>query len=545
MSCPSTLNWSIYVDGELEPEDARHAELHLVSCLACRAEVVALQEESVALVNALYERSSVPLRPALSAAPARDLALGLPAAVAAVMVVLTVAGLLIDQRLPSVLDLLHPRRLMGAYEMAFDSVFMLRRQLPGLFDLATSVGVVAAISALGCAGVHALSRRLLRSSSVGLLLILALTSPDAAHAIDLRLDQDTHIGRDQTIDETLVCTGERIAVDGTIDGDLVVGAERFNLRGAVTGNLYVFGGEVEIEGHVAGSVILIGEHVRLGGTVDGGVLLGGERLTVDGAARVGRDITLFGNGVRLDGSAERDVNFAGEWLEVSGAIARDLHVLGAERVSLLDGARIGGDVRARLWRASEIEQAATATIGGELNVEEESIVREHYLARYADPGFYLMLLVAAAAAFVFGLLLYALDPRLFEADPPDTRSFFRSLGTGFVMVLAGPVALALIALTVIGLPVAFLLGFILIAAVYSSYVLVAGLVGQAAVRPSGPGLGAFAPSLLAGVLILSAASALPFVGPPLRIVAVLFGLGCLFERARGLRALNLRGTNTR
>ena len=53
--------------------------------------------------------------------------------------------------------------------MVFDSVFMLRRELPALFDLATSVGAVAAISALGCAAVHALSRRILRSSSVGLL----------------------------------------------------------------------------------------------------------------------------------------------------------------------------------------------------------------------------------------------------------------------------------------------------------------------------------------------------------------------------------------
>jgi hypothetical protein len=96
-------------------------------------------------------------------------------------------------------------------------------------------------------------------------------------------------------------------------------------------------------------------------------------------------------------------------------------------------------------------------------------------------------------------------------------------------------------MTVVGIPVAVLGLFFLISAVYTSYVIVAGLVGQAVLTPSGPGLGSFAPSLLVGVLILGAIAALPFIGVAVRILAVLFGLGCLFERARGLHALNLGG----
>jgi hypothetical protein len=138
-------------------------------------------------------------------------------------------------------------------------------------------------------------------------------------------------------------------------------------------------------------------------------------------------------------------------------------------------------------------------------------------------------------------LIYLLDPRLFDADPPDARGFLRSLGIGFAVLLSGPVAIGLIGMTIVGIPVAVLALFILISAIYTSYVLVAGLVGQAVLTPSGSGVGAFAPSLLVGVLILSAIAALPFIGLAVRILAVLFGLGCLFERARGVHALNLRG----
>ena len=542
MSCPSEFTWSVYADGELPPDELRRAEMHLVSCRDCRNRVVALSEEVAAIESALHERAPATASLPRRSAPARDLAWGLPAAVAAVTTVLAIAGLLIELRLPGVFELLNPKRLTGAYEMIFDSVFMLRSTLPGLFELGVSVGAVAAFSALGCAAVHALSRRIARSTSQLLVLVLLMAAPDAARALDFRRDQDTHIGAGETVSETLVCTGEVVTVDGTIDGDLVVGAERFTLNGTVTGTLYVFGSEVEIDGVVQGSAVVIGERVRLGGRVDGAVTLGGERLTIMDGARLGRDVALFGEGARVEGWAARDVAFAGEWIEVRGEIGRDLHVLGADRIKLLDSARVGRDVRAHLWgRQEEVDRAPGATVGGEVRVANELPVREHYLAHYTQPGFYLMLLVGAAATFIFGLLIYLLDPRLFEADPPDARSFFRSLGTGFVVLLAGPVGLLLVGLTVVGIPVAVLGLFLLVSAVYASYVLVAGLVGQAVVTPAAPGLGGFAPSLLVGVLIVSAAAALPFVGPAVRIVAVLFGLGCLFERVRGLQALNLRG----
>jgi len=310
----------------------------------------------------------------------------------------------------------------------------------------------------------------------------------------------------------------------------------------VTGNLYVFASEVEIGGIVEGTVIGVGERVGLDARVDGAVVVAGDRVTVMDEARLGRDVTIFGEGVRIAGKAARDVTFAGDWIEVRAEIARDLHVLSADRVTLLDSARVGRDVRARLVGGdAEIEQSTGSIVVGEVTVSKASLIHDHYLAHYKETSFYLMLLVGAAGAFLFGLLIYLLDPRFFEADPPDARGFVRSLGIGFAVILSSPVAIILMSLTVIGIPIAVLGSFFLISSVYTSYVIVAGLIGRAVLAPSGPGLGSFAPSLLVGVLILSVIAALPFVGIAVRILAVLFGLGCLFERARGLHALNLRG----
>jgi len=544
VSCPGEPTWSVYVDGELDADETRAAELHLVSCRDCRSRVLALHDEAAALRDVLGERAAAAGPVRARPGPARDLAWGLPAAVAGVTALLAVLSLLFELRLPGVLDRFDPRRLMGVYEMAFDLVFLLRSRLPGLFQLATAIGAVTALSALGCAAVHALSQRVVRSSSLLLVLValVGVVAPDVSRALDFRRDRDTHITAGQTVSETLVCTGDVVLVDGTVDGDLLVGAERFVLSGEVTGNLYVFAEEVEIEGVVQGSALLAAERARLAGRVGGSLVFAGKRLALAQAARVARDAAVFAEGVRVEGELARDLTFAGEWVEVRGRIGRDLHVLSAERITLLDGARIGGDVRARLGRGSEaVDRAPGAVVAGETRVEARSTVRDHFLAHYRHPRFYLWLLVSAAAAFVFGLLIQVLDPRLFEAERPDARGFFRSLGVGFLLVLAGPVAIGLAALTVVGIPVALLGFFVLVTAVYSAYVFAAALVGRSLLPPSRPGLAGSAPSLLVGVLVLSAVAVLPFVGPAVRVVAVLFGLGCLFERVRALRALSLRG----
>jgi cytoskeletal protein CcmA (bactofilin family) len=541
MNCPSEFTWSVYVDDELPSDELRSVEMHLVSCRECRGQVMALRDEIEALSNMFREREFPHAQPRTQQAAPKDLSWSLPMAIAVVTALLTLGGILIELRLPGALDLLNPKRLIGVNQMIFDAIFTLRGRWPELSDAVALVGAMAAFSALGCAALHALSRRIAKTSSLSLLLLFLIAHPEGANALDLRNDVDTHIAAGETISETLVCTGDVVSIDGTIDGDLVVAAERFTLRGTVTGNLYLFAGEVEIDGTVEGTIIGMGERISVNGTVEGATTLGGDRITITDDARLKRDVTLFGEGVRISGKAARDVTFGGDWIEVRAEIGRNLHILGADRVALLDDARVAGDVRARLMgRFAEIEQAPGSVVSGEVTVSTESMVRDHYLAHYKKASFYVMVLVGAAGAFLFGLLVYLLDPRVFEADPPDARGFIRSLGMGFVVLLAGPVAIALVGLTVVGIPIAVLGLFILIAAVYTSYVIVAGLVGQAVLAPSGPGLGAFAPSLLVGILILTAISALPFIGPAIRILATLFGLGCLLERARGLHALNSR-----
>ncbi len=56
MSCFPESVYSVYVDGELAPQEVRDVETHLVGCRDCRALVLGLREEGTLLADLLLER---------------------------------------------------------------------------------------------------------------------------------------------------------------------------------------------------------------------------------------------------------------------------------------------------------------------------------------------------------------------------------------------------------------------------------------------------------------------------------------------------------
>jgi cytoskeletal protein CcmA (bactofilin family) len=531
MSCPGELTHWLYVEGELAAQELRTFEAHLVSCQACRAGVVALRDESELLSDVLMERTRTLRAPvAQPRAPETGVVIGLPAAIALVTAAFAAVGFLFESSLPGGLDLFNPLRLKGAYEMAFDLVFLLRDRAPGLVELALSLGGLAAVSALLTFGAGALHRRVFGATALALFALVG--APPPAGALELRIDKETRIGAAEVLEESLLVTGDRVQIDGVVVGDLIAAAERVIIRGKVDGNLYVFARDLEIEGIVEGSVHGVVERARIDGEVTGSVYAVGENLDLGPSGRIGRDMSALAELVVLGGELGRDLIFAGEELEVNSRVGRNVEIRAAERVVLSDGARVGGEVEARLDDESDIERAAGAQIAGELRILPREQLGDYYMAAYRDPWVYLAHGLALVAAFLFGLLLFAASPKLFATELHTAPQFFRALGFGFLVAVATPVAILALALTVIGIPVAVLGLFVFIVTFYAAEIIVGAWIGSSLLPPENRGFYAFGRSLLLGLLILTVASHIPFVGPPISVVAALLGLGLILERVR-------------
>jgi cytoskeletal protein CcmA (bactofilin family) len=534
MSCFPESTYSFYVDGELASDEVRMVETHLVQCRSCRSLVVALREEERLLADVFHERARQSFRRApRTAPPPRELALGLVPMVGLGVVALGVLGWIFESRLPSGIEWLNPFRLQGAYEMAFDLLFLIRDEVPGLLEFAGASAGLASVSLLLIFAVSVLSRRFTGTVALGLGLLALVAGPTPSSALELHFHEDeVEVAAGETVDQTMIINANTVRVDGKVEGDLIVVlAERLILRGEVRGNVFSSARTIEMSGKVDGNFHAIGETVRVDGKVGGNMYSLSELVTISDAASVGRDSTHAAAGATVDGEVKRDLFVIGEWVEVRGSVGRNVDAR-ADRVELLGGAKIDGDVDALFWSENEVEVAPGAVVSGEVRSRLHEHGRPSRFGRFMHWHFYVFLVIRLGAAFAFGMLLYALVPQLFAAHLETAGEFGHSLGMGFLALCATPIALCLIGITILGIPLALTGLAIYVCALYVASILVSALVGTQVMKPEAETWGSFGLALLVGLVIVIAATQIPFVGFPVRFVVVLTGLGLLVERLR-------------
>mgnify|MGYP006283448707 CR=1 FL=1 len=277
------------------------------------------------------------------------------------------------------------------------------------------------------------------------------------------------------------------------------------VRGTVTGDLSGAAGTIHVTetGRVGGSVEAAAGTVRIDGQIGGDVSVGAGTLDVTETARIG-------------GSVEAGAGYA----SVNGRVDGDVTV-GAETVVLGPNARIEGDFR---YDAATLDRDPGATVEG-------AVVRE---ARGDGGPFGGSTVVGDALGAVYELLANLLFGAILLFAFPDFSAGVasrvgaspgRTGGVGLLALLGVPVVLVLLAVTLVGIPLA------VVGAVAFAGAVWAGLVyGQFAV---GVRVLAVADrenrwlALVVGLVGFALLGAVPVLGGLLELGALLLGLGAL------------------
>jgi cytoskeletal protein CcmA (bactofilin family) len=323
-------------------------------------------------------------------------------------------------------------------------------------------------------------------------------------------------------------------VEGVVDGDLVVLTERLVIRGEVRGNVYGLIRNLELDGRVAGSLHVCSERIVITGEVGGHVWSASENITLGDDGRVARDLSSVASGVVIDGDVGRDLFAGGEYVEIRGGVARNVQTR-SERITLFDGASIGGDFELHLPENRKAAIDPGAVIGGELReiVDKHPLGEEH--SRFLTIAFYLRALVLLAAMFLMGMALHATVPWIFDNHLETAGDFFHALGYGLLALIAAPVILVLTFLTIVGIPIAIIGLWVFITTLFLSGIVVAALIGRTLLRSAEKSATGFGLALLLGLGVLLFSGAIPFLGFPLHVLILLTGLGLLVDR--GVSAL--------
>ncbi|HYQ79655.1 MAG TPA: polymer-forming cytoskeletal protein [Solirubrobacterales bacterium] len=244
-------------------------------------------------------------------------------------------------------------------------------------------------------------------------------------------------------------------------------------------------------------------------------------VVISGDVTVARGQTVNGvfvasGDVRIAGHVDGDVVLASGDAVVSGRIDGDLITIGGQ-AHVLPRAFIDGDVR---YGDKRPVVAGNAIVRGDVTKKNglDSLDLFPFL------GALVFLIGAFVSTLVFGLFLLLIAPR--AADAIEARSRERIgplIAIGIAIAIALPVAMVIAAITVVGLPLSFVILLALLPLAAVAYCASAWTLGRRMVKAPRSRYLAF----LAGAAVLEAVSLVPVVGWLVGVAAVVFGFGLI------------------
>ncbi len=520
MECYSEQIVAIFVDGELAEDEARRLRDHLDTCRRCRQLLDALRAENRALSESLQELpEEAPIPTGFSRLPGSpgwgDLAVVAAVLALGSIVVPWINGLSI----PEALQWLNPFRVSGRTNLIFNlSYYFAHGGTAMLSDYAAFVGGLFLVLLLGGSALLLGRRwRLPRTGLRLLIVLLALSLP--GFALERRHSEVVTVAANETLDDTLLATGNIVRVEGVVNGDLLAFGGSVEVRGTVKGDLVSFAKRTVVSGTVEGNIYNFSNSLDLDGQLGHNIYGLVQSLHVNDRGRVGGGIVVAAGDVSLEGGVNRSVTIYTGDADVSGSIGRELTVTG-DSLTLTNTARIGGGLSARVRDLKKVHIADGATIVGTRDIRVR--VRQSHFAR---PRFYFYQAVWLASAMLVGWLGLVLFPGFFQASTRAVGSGWRSLGLGFAVLAGVPVVIILTAITLVGLPASLMLLAMYLVAIYLAKVWVGAFLGQILLKPTGETKGDWLLALLVGVLILTIVGFIPYLGGLVHFGVVCLGLG--------------------
>jgi len=357
-------------------------------------------------------------------------------------------------------------------------------------------------------------------------------------------EEQVVIKEGEIIDDDLFVVGEGVTVEGIINGDLYAAGRNIKISGTVNGDVIAAGGMIEITGEVKDDVRVAGGNITIqGASIGDSLMVFGGNVNVEKGSIIGGGF-LFGAGsVNMNASVARGIMGGGGSVNVNGSIGKDIYV-GTEKLTLGPGTMVAGDLV--YGSEKEVELLETATVSGETRhilPPQKGIstdMANPEVIKTTGKNFNLVMRVwSYLAALVVGLLAIYFFRKLGQQIIINLeKNWLANLGAGFLLIILALPAFVMLMVTGIAIPLAIILGMVLLINLYLSKIVIGVVLGRK--------LATFFPkqkisaylSFTLGLAIYYLLSALPILGGFVKIIALLLGLGALFSYQRGLLLKN-------
>jgi cytoskeletal protein CcmA (bactofilin family) len=362
-----------------------------------------------------------------------------------------------------------------------------------------------------------------------LAVAAALLVPAAAAAFSSQSGQNVTVPRGETRAGTFFAFGQVVTIDGDIDGDLVCGANTVTVNGAVRGDVLCAAQTLTIGGTVDGDIRVAGQVVNLNNAIGRNGMVATQSLALNSAGRVGGDLGVLAQNASINGPVTRDVYGAIDSLAVASTVGA-INVA-ANSLALTGDGAVTGDVN---YHSEKTFALADEKVGGQVKrtAPKESVNNEEDAAR---AGF-AMRLYWILASLLLGLALVALAPKQVQRVTAKMRKRpGATIGWGLILTLLAPVLVIVLLVTVIGIPLALLVGALWLIGLALSGVLAGIAAGEWFVERAEWRSRALLWATLVGVPLAAIVFSVPVLGWLAGLVACWWAVGGLALVARDVR----------
>lgn len=355
---------------------------------------------------------------------------------------------------------------------------------------------------------------------VAIVAALSGISFGVAQATDFRSGDAPVIGKNEKIDHSVYIGGRDVVVAGTVHGDVYCGGQQVEISGFVEGDVICGAQNVKISGRVDGDVRVGGQFVDVSGEVTGSLTAGGQVVTIGSTGKIGKDATVGAADLKVNGIIGRDLVGGASTFSLTSKVVRDV-TLGTETTTI-SGGEIGGSLT---YYSDKDVVINNGKVTGEVTKKQPA--ENKHKVEFSAADYTRGAIMAFVSAVVLGLGIMLLTPKtLGTVSDRIKKSTFVSLGVGLLALILTPMLCVLLAITVVGALLAFVIFLLWLVALISamtfgSYTLGTVITNKLQIKEMWRG----ATSLLLGLLAVSLVALIPFVGGLVVFIVMLFGLG--------------------
>jgi hypothetical protein len=300
------------------------------------------------------------------------------------------------------------------------------------------------------------------------------------HAQALQMLSGDQISVDLPVEDDLFAAGNTVTLNAPVEGAVLAGGN-ITVNAPISGDLFAAGGHIVVNADVAGKIVAAGGEIEVRGDTKNAVVAGGT-VTIHSDTVISRDAVITGGTVTNAGRVIGNLTVRAENFYNTGS---------------------AGSVD---FKKSEGLQGFKTRLQELMNI------------------IYLLMTVGF---LILGIIVLKVFPAPFFIVEEEVRkSPLKNILVGFVLIIASVILIILLAVTIVGFPVAVIIGMLVIIALMLSSLFVSFALGRKIVDICNVKTNDLLIFVL-GYIVLSLLFRVPYAGWFIQIVAISLGFGAI------------------